>query len=171
MATALPARPDGLLTPQELGAWGWAARYVVGTAAGDVRVVGVHLPTVRPGVEAALASRLRDFGPLRAAVADRAAAARVARLWAGNPAADLIVAGDFNTPPEGRVYAACWGDFRNAFSDAGVGWGQTKETRLFGSRIDHVLFARPWRCQAAWVGPAMGSDHRPLVADLVYDPD
>ena len=169
VATWLPVQSAGELSVTQLGAPGGGRRYVLTTDEGPIHLVNLHLPTVRPGIEAAIGSKLRDLRPLRETIAARAAAARTARAWVGDPGPNLLVAGDFNTPPAGRIYADNWAAFANAYSEAGTGWGTTKQTRWFGTRIDHVLYARPWRCQAAWVGPAMGSDHRPLVADLTLD--
>ena len=72
-------------------------------------------------------------------------------------------------PVESRIYRANWSSLRNAFSEAGQGWGTTKQTSWFGTRIDHILYSSAWRCRKAWVGPAMGSDHRPLIADLALE--
>jgi vancomycin resistance protein VanJ len=159
LASRLPVRAGDELSPAALGAPGGGRRYTLDTPLGGLTVVNHPQPTVR----------LRDLGPLRDAIAVRARASRTARAWAGDPSESLVVVGDFNTPPAGRIYAADWGAFGNAFSDAGVGWGATKQTSWFGTRIDHVLYGPPWRCRAAWVGPAMGSDHRPLVADLILE--
>lgn len=169
VATWLPVRAAGELPEARLGAPGGGRRYVLETDAGDIHLVNLHLPTVRPGVETALGTKFRNLTPLRDIIAVRASAARTARAWTGDPAPNLLVAGDFNTPAAGRIYADNWAAFGNAFSDAGTGWGATKRTTWFGARIDHILYAPPWRCQAAWVGPGMGSDHAPLVADLTLD--
>jgi endonuclease/exonuclease/phosphatase (EEP) superfamily protein YafD len=80
----------------------------------------------------------------------------------------MLLAGDFNMPVESRIYRQAWGSFRNAFDEAGIGWGQTKQTRWFGTRIDHILYSSHWRCRKSWVGPSMGSDHRPMIADLEW---
>ena len=82
-----------------------------------------------------------------------------------------ILAGDFNMPVESRIYREFWGDFRDAFSAAGNGWGETKLTSWYGTRIDHVLYSPPWVCRRVSVGPPMGSDHCPLVADLAREGD
>ncbi len=56
--------------------------------------------------------------------------------------------------------------FTNAFSEADLGLGATKETSWHGIRIDHVLLGPGWACERAWVGPSIGGDHRPLIADV-----
>ncbi|HBO45279.1 MAG TPA: hypothetical protein DD670_15390 [Planctomycetaceae bacterium] len=37
----------------------------------------------------------------------------------------------------------------------------------FGARIDHILMRSDWWPRRCWVGPDMGSDHLPVVADLI----
>ena len=83
----------------------------------------------------------------------------------------VIVAGDFNVMEESAIYRESWGRLRNAFSTAGLGWGYTKrENWLLAARIDHVLTGPRWRATRAWVETWNGSDHRPLVVDLVLTP-
>jgi vancomycin resistance protein VanJ len=171
IATRLPARADGSLELWRLGAGGRLDRFVLQTPDGDVVLVNLHLPTPRPGIEAAIGSKFRDLGELRRMIEIRAEASRVALSWVGSPDAPLILAGDFNMPAESRIYRASWSGFRNAFSEVGIGWGTTKQTRWYGTRIDHVLYTPPWKCRRAWVGPSMGSDHRPVVADLALEAD
>jgi endonuclease/exonuclease/phosphatase family metal-dependent hydrolase len=168
VATRLPIRAKGFLDLGPIGAPGGAERYVVETPDGEVQLVNVHLPTPRPGIEAAIASRGWELAELRRIIEVRAEASRVARRWVEERGGIRIVAGDFNMPVESRIYRRTWSDLGNAFSDAGLGWGTTKQTSWFGTRIDHVLYSAPWRCRKAWVGPAMGSDHRPLIADLEW---
>ena len=82
-----------------------------------------------------------------------------ASVWA-------IVAGDFNLPLESAIYRRDWATLQNAFSAAGFGLGHTKRSRWFGIRIDHVLAGSKSRIERCWIGPDVGSDHRPLVAEL-----
>jgi endonuclease/exonuclease/phosphatase family metal-dependent hydrolase len=166
VASRIPFRPNGRLDLAHLGAAGVLDRYVLETVDGEFQLVNLHLPTPRPGIEAAIATKGRDLSELRRMIEIRAEASRVARRWIGERAGSTILAGDFNMPVESRIYRDTWSSFGNAFSTAGFGWGSTKQTRWFGARIDHILYSAPWRCVRAWVGPAMGSDHRPLIADL-----
>jgi vancomycin resistance protein VanJ len=168
VATRLPIRADGFLDLAPIGAPGGAERYVLETPDGEVQLVNVHLPTPRPGIEATIASRGCELAELRRIIEVRAEASRVARRWVDERGRNRIVAGDFNMPVESRIYRRTWSDLGNAFNDAGFGWGTTKQTSWFGTRIDHVLYSAPWRCRKAWAGPAMGSDHRPLIADLEW---
>jgi vancomycin resistance protein VanJ len=115
--------------------------------------------------EGLVAVRHRDLGDFHANIVEREWESELARGWATRAAGPLLVAGDFNMPVESAIYRRYWSGFENAFSTAGNGYGSTKHTRLFGTRIDHVLAAPGLECVNAFVGPDAGSDHRPLVAD------
>jgi endonuclease/exonuclease/phosphatase (EEP) superfamily protein YafD len=82
--------------------------------------------------------------------------------------APVIVAGDFNTTPwsphfQDLLAAA---GLRNAA--AGKGYIPTWPTFFWPARIpiDHVLLKGPLAATAVRRGPAVGSDHYPIVADL-----
>ena len=81
-----------------------------------------------------------------------------------------IVAGDFNMPTDSAIYRRYWGTYANAFSRAGFGFGRTRWTRVrwltYGVRIDHILTDANWRACHCWLGPDIGSDHLPVIADL-----
>jgi endonuclease/exonuclease/phosphatase (EEP) superfamily protein YafD len=83
----------------------------------------------------------------------------------------VVVAGDFNMPTDSAIYRACWSSLSNAFSKAGLGFGYTEWPTVagwrFGIRIDHILTGPGWRPQRCWVGPDVGSDHLPLLADII----
>jgi len=169
VASPLPTRLASSLNFYDLGVGGRLDRFVVETPPGDLDLIDVHLPTVRPGLEVALGTKFRDVSELRRVIGLRVLASSRARAWVGPGRRGVIAAGDFNTPVESRLFRDDWADFGNAFSTEGVGWGTTKQTSWFGVRIDHVLFTPPWVCRGAWVGPAMGSDHRPVVADFTHE--
>jgi endonuclease/exonuclease/phosphatase (EEP) superfamily protein YafD len=84
-----------------------------------------------------------------------------------------IIAGDLNMPPDSAIYASFWSGYWNAFSSAGLGFGYTEWPRVpvlrFGIRIDHILSGSNWRPRRCWVGPDVGSDHLPLIADLAWE--
>ena len=130
-----------------------------------VRVLGVHLkgPTYR------LAPAIERQG-LRRALGERNAERRqqVATLLhrIGRRDAPTIVAGDFNTPPFGRLYRQLTADLRSAFAVGGWGWGNTYPSHLPVQRIDHVLVSRDWRVSGSRIVTLPGSDHRAVVADI-----
>jgi len=82
----------------------------------------------------------------------------------------VIVLGDFNAPVESRIYQTCWGQYRNAFSRAGWGSGQTiriEVSRLtLTARIDHILTSNHWVTRRCWVGAPVGSQHLPVLAQF-----
>jgi endonuclease/exonuclease/phosphatase (EEP) superfamily protein YafD len=80
----------------------------------------------------------------------------------------VLLAGDFNTPPESALFSQLWGGYTDAFSTAGWGWGYTFRSWKTTVRIDHILAGPGWSCERCWVGPYVGSPHRPVLADLTY---
>ena len=76
--------------------------------------------------------------------------------------------GDFNTPPDSAMFREYWSSYGNAFSTAGFGWGYTHFTRRTAVRIDQILYSRGWQCKRCWVGPNVGSEHRPVIADVEW---
>jgi vancomycin resistance protein VanJ len=96
---------------------------------------------------------------------------RVARAIDGQ-SGSYVVGGDFNMPVESYFFRKHWSCFRDAFSAAGFGIGNTcfveKRGIHFGARVDHVLTRGRWHALRCWVGPDVGSDHRPLLADVYW---
>lgn len=142
----------------------------VETPSGPVFIQNVHLETVRDGLEALLHERLGGIPVMDANIEQRRWESELAREWARRAKGPLIVAGDFNLPVESAIYAEHWRDLESTFERCGEGYGYTKETRTFGVRIDHVLTDERWACREARVGPRIGSDHRPVIVDLVLLP-
>ncbi len=84
----------------------------------------------------------------------------------------LIVAGDLNAPVQSRVCRTllrC--GLRDAYSEAGWGYGytygQSTALRRPYVRIDHILISPEWSVAGCRVGGSRGSDHSPVIADLV----
>lgn len=133
---------------------------------GTWRCVCLHLPTPRSGLEAVLHRRWQGIPALNSINRLREAESRLTTDWARSVGAEVVL-GDFNMPPESQLLIRDWTAFRNAFSCLGQGFGHTKRTRAWGARIDHVLATSHWAFAEAWVGSEIGSDHRPLIADLM----
>jgi endonuclease/exonuclease/phosphatase (EEP) superfamily protein YafD len=144
---------------------------------GPVYVCCMHLSTPRRGLAEVL-DRRTVLAPGRSETLRRVIerrgdqSAKVSR-WAADLPRPLVLTGDFNMPADSRIYRQSWSSYGNAFSAAGLGFGGTKITPVgpisYGLRIDHVLFDPPFRAARAWVGPDVGSDHLPLLADLYRD--
>ncbi|MDY0166850.1 MAG: endonuclease/exonuclease/phosphatase family protein [Thermoguttaceae bacterium] len=158
----------------------WRGSYVNGlycvveTPVGRIGFANVHLETPRHGLSAVLdRDRLVDLeqadyadARIQARRLDSEAMAR----WLASFPEPKIIAGDFNMPVESTIYREFWQGYENAFNRAGLGFGYSKQTairnRVYGTRIDHILTDAHWRAIRSHLGPDLGSDHLPLVADV-----
>lgn len=97
---------------------------------------------------------------------------RVAQAIEGRTGS-YVVGGDFNMPVASHIFRQHWSRFQDAFAAAGFGIGNTcfleKRGLRFGARVDHVLTRGRWHALRCWVGPDVGSDHRPLLADVYWE--
>ena len=135
---------------------------------GRVQLFVLHLSTPRDGLEAVLAHGWDGLPALEEVTVNREIEAAAVGKWLGTSTESLVVAGDFNMTPESVIYQTQFGHLQNAFSVAGLGWGATKFTRYHSARIDHILANAEWRFARCTIGPDVGSDHRPVIADLEY---
>jgi endonuclease/exonuclease/phosphatase (EEP) superfamily protein YafD len=143
-------------------------RYEIETIEGPLHLTNVHLETPRKGIQAVLLLLWRGIRLLEAENRQRDFEARLAREWVdASPGPSRLVAGDFNMTVESAVFREHWAGYEDAFSSAGFGFGFTKRTRRFGTRIDHILLGPGWVCLRTWVG-AHGHDHFPVLADLRF---
>ncbi len=163
------------------GAPGPIARATI-RAQGHEWIVGaVHLETPRNALTPLASKSLRSVPGSFTENLDvrrtESAAARALIVPEGE-SRPTVVAGDFNLPVESHLYRKFWGDLTNSLGETGTGlrwtWGfQPSISWLnwlhFGVRIDHILTSSGVRVSNAWVGPPMGSDHRPVIADLVLE--
>jgi vancomycin resistance protein VanJ len=148
-----------------VGGAGYVVRYTLATPSGTIGLANLHLETPRKGFEGLMAGDMERL-PLNTELRDIESSR--ARRWVDGVRAPTIVAGDFNTPVESRIFQQHWGNLVDAFSQAGTGLGVTKYNGWIRIRIDHVLADRAWwRVANARVGDDFGSDHRPLIVDLV----
>lgn len=148
-----------------IGGAGYVVRYTLATPGGAIDVTNLHLETPRKGFEGLMSG---DVEQLRENTTLRNLESSLGRRWVDAGRAPAIVAGDFNTPVESRIFQEHWGDLTDAFSRVGVGLGMTKYNGWIRIRIDHVLSDGTWwRTEGAHVWRDVGSDHRALIADLV----
>ena len=148
---------------------GAIARATLATPAGVVRVGVVHLETPRDALDNfGDLSTIPTLGPVtRQNTEQRELESRVAREWIfRGEALPTIVAGGFHLPIESAIYRRHWSGLRNAFSRGGLGIGNTKRTRRWGIRIDHILTTDDFVTHHARIGRDVGSDHRPVSAEL-----
>ncbi|MFP5221056.1 MAG: endonuclease/exonuclease/phosphatase family protein [Acidobacteriota bacterium] len=148
---------------------------IVATPRGTVAFHSVYLPSPRYGLQNSL-DRSTGIDPRKAGLLvsetdNRRNVAHMVREAAQTKGMPFILAGDFNMPVESAIYQETWSDLSNAFSKRGRGYGWSFRDSVrsipVDVRIDHVLSgngASPLSCE---VGPDVGSDHRPLIAEIL----
>jgi endonuclease/exonuclease/phosphatase (EEP) superfamily protein YafD len=160
---------DAEAFPDRNGWRDFAGRCELDTPGGTVHLFNVHLETPRHEIEAFLDDGLAAESGMRAGLAERwEQSAVVSRAAADTGDGATVVAGDFNLVPHSAILRSHWRGYADAFPAAGLGFGFTKLTRWWGVRIDRVLTGPAMRPVACRVGPDVGSDHRPVIADLVW---
>jgi endonuclease/exonuclease/phosphatase (EEP) superfamily protein YafD len=143
-------------------------RYELETPAGIVTVFTLHLATTRYGIYNTI--HQNPNGP--AEVQENSDLRRTQSEFVASQAAacqePVLIMGDFNTPPESPFFSQIWSPYTDAFTAAGWGLGYTFLGAKTTVRIDHILTGSGWACTKCWVGPEVGSPHRPVIADLVW---
>jgi vancomycin resistance protein VanJ len=82
----------------------------------------------------------------------------------------LVIGGDFNNPPRHGLSRQLSQNMTNCFEAVGWGPGWTFPSSYPVLRIDHLLVNKGFTPLSCWVGSDVGSDHRPLIAELVFEP-
>jgi endonuclease/exonuclease/phosphatase family metal-dependent hydrolase len=84
------------------------------------------------------------------------------------PGMPMILCGDFNDIPDGRIYKEMRKSFGDAWQMAGEGKGFTYPSPDPKKRIDYIWLSKDKSIQplVTWVPDTKASDHRPLVAEL-----
>jgi endonuclease/exonuclease/phosphatase family metal-dependent hydrolase len=168
LASRYPIRRAVNLGLHSSGPDGSVGRYELETPVGVIHLFSLHLASPRPGISAMIHENHRRPANIETNIARRwEQSEKVAREAAGvwGP---LLLVGDFNTPPQSSIFRRVWGGYSDAFSSAGWGWGYTFFDAKTLARIDHVLLGEGWYCRRCWVGPDIGSPHRPVLADLIW---
>lgn len=81
-------------------------------------------------------------------------------------ASPVILVGDFNNPPRGRLYRRLTNTFSDAFHASGHGFGYTFRSDLPVMRIDYILLRQGLLAEGCRVLNVSASDHRPVIADF-----
>jgi vancomycin resistance protein VanJ len=147
---------------------GLVARYDLETPAGLVTLFNIHLASPRDGLEEAARAAWQSAAQLQAGSELRWLQSENLARQAAGVSSPLLLVGDFNTPPESAIFRRIWSSYADAFSAAGWGWGYTYLGHTARVRVDHILVSPGWRCDRCWVGPDVGSKHRPVLADLTW---
>ncbi len=166
VASKFPIRPVSTFGLNSIDGTGGAASYWLDSPKGKVFLVDMHLDTPRGGLEAMMTSG--DVEEMRKNIARRELGSGLISGWLVRAKAptSAIICGDFNLAPDSVIFRRYWGQYNDAFSQTGIGFGFTKHTSWHGLRIDHVLYGDGLSCSECRVGPDVGSDHRPVIAVL-----
>lgn len=172
LAPALAAYPSRIEAPLDNN-FGLAL-YARGGLAGGVEHLGSNLPSIiaeaeHGGARFAVVA-LHPFPPLTGALyTDQlrhfdAVVERVRGLGGR-----FVIVGDLNATPWSRAYARLRGGTGACDSRAGFGVQASypAEGWLLGIPIDHVLVSCSIGVLDRRIGPDVGSDHLPVIADLV----
>jgi hypothetical protein len=150
-----------------LGGWGHlGSLYQLSINGQLVYVMNIHLETPRKGIEDFQLSKL-NFNALFKNSDQRYLESNLISGWVIDKK-PIIIMGDFNMTVKSSIYRKNYSHYRNAFNEAGLGFGYTKHTRILSTRIDHILFSDDINIINAKVGDDIGSDHSPLIATLVF---
>jgi endonuclease/exonuclease/phosphatase (EEP) superfamily protein YafD len=156
------------LEDADIGETFWRARMsrarVRAPSGAEFVVASVHLPSMFYAFHDFRSKGVENFKKHMNWRAERTGKA-VATLASANDL-PLLVAGDFNMPADSTLMA----DFslaglRYAFDAAGWGYGYTRPSSWPWVRIDHILASDDFTFTRAWVGPDVGSDHLPVLAE------
>ncbi|MEX0594013.1 MAG: endonuclease/exonuclease/phosphatase family protein, partial [Balneolaceae bacterium] len=81
----------------------------------------------------------------------------------------IILAGDLNARPESPELRPLFESLQDVWAEA-AGPGTTFPADNPDRRIDYILYRGPWQVVHAEVPETTASDHRPVVADMVWRP-
>ncbi|MBP3960451.1 endonuclease/exonuclease/phosphatase family protein [Gemmata sp. G18] len=168
LASRYPIRRAESLGNQSAGTQGSVTRYALDTRAGAVTLFSVHLASPRDGLSEVAKGDTFGLNNILANSELRWIQSRNLADWAGRVDGPVVLAGDFNTPPHSDIFRQVWGGYESAFTSAGWGWGHTFIVRVNAVRIDHILVGSGGHALECWVGPPIGSPHRPVIADVAW---
>lgn len=78
----------------------------------------------------------------------------------------VIVCGDFNDTPVSYVYRTMRGDMKDAFREAGAGFGGTYNGKLPSFRIDYIFHSQQFDTYNFKRFPLKYSDHYPIMVTI-----
>lgn len=78
----------------------------------------------------------------------------------------MIICGDFNNTAYSYVYKEVKGDMKDAFVEAGNGFGRTFDFKFFPVRIDFILVDTDFEINAFKTFDVKYSDHYPIMAKV-----
>ncbi|MBV8780031.1 MAG: endonuclease/exonuclease/phosphatase family protein [Phycisphaerae bacterium] len=165
LASRYPVRPMLALKAVPTAEDGIFYGYTVDLPGRSIQFFNVHLASPHNSLREIIQGGNFGINRLRQNAMARWNEAMRLRDLAKLAGSDVILAGDFNLPPDSPIFRSAFGDLSDAFSTAGFGYGWTYYHHT-AVRIDHIVTGDGWQCERCWVGPDVGSPHRPLLVDL-----
>jgi len=137
-----------------------------------VELITAHLLSPRQGLNATRHDWLGGLDDWQQNYRDRLAQAEALASAVAHIRGPLVVAGDLNASEHSPVLRVLEGTgLRDAFSSAAIGYGYTVGHALRPGisllRIDHILVSPEIGVSAVQTGAKEGSEHRPVIADLL----
>jgi vancomycin resistance protein VanJ len=145
---------------------GEAVCFSINTEDGPLHVVNLHLASPHKPFDGALEGLASGHSAIENNSVLRLTQSRIIHNYINHLGPSVIVVGDFNTPDDSLVFQASWKGMDDAFQTSGWGFGYTYHAKGASIRIDHLLLANGLRSRRCWVGPSIGSPHRPVIAEL-----
>jgi vancomycin resistance protein VanJ len=133
---------------------------------GDARFASIHLTVPPIDISLWRPATWRSHSSARRLQREQLMSAMEGWLT-GDPSVPRILAGDFNAPQGDWLFQPLRPLLRDAFDEAGVGWGNTIENSIPVLRIDQVWLSRHFKAVAVAAFKSSHSDHRLVVADVV----
>jgi len=151
-------------------------RCIVVVDGSEIELFTAHLLSPRHGLNATRHQGAKGIDDWQQNFEDRLSQSRTLAGDVAKREHPLIVAGDLNAPETSPVIRTLLErGLRDAFSSAGRGYGYTHghATKLAISflRIDHILVSPEIGVVDAFAGGKEGSEHRPVIADLLLKRD
>jgi endonuclease/exonuclease/phosphatase family metal-dependent hydrolase len=148
--------------------WWSAVGYEIQTPSGPIHFFNVHLASPHYAFRAALHREPNGVLQVQTNTLARLHGAQKLNESQKGILEPCLLAGDFNLPSDSTIFREHLSSFTDAFTERGFGFGLTYHAQWTVTRIDHILSSKGWECRKCWVGPAVGSPHRPLIADLEW---
>ncbi len=129
------------------------------------RVASIHMPTMRFGFERLMRGDAAAMGRYQAWRLRQVELLMEKAVGASD--LPTLVAGDFNAPTDSRMMDMLRKTLLDGFTDAGLGYDYTRPANFPWVGIDHILATPEWAFTRCRVGPDVGSDHLPMIAEVV----
>lgn len=161
------------------------ARYRVKIGSTPVSLYNIHLESPREGLSAVGSARKRPWylpkgiQRFERNVSIRLIQARMVQDFISQEKGPVIIGGDLNSPDASQVCAGLRdAGLHDAFAEGGRGYGYTYGhfllqrripwMRVSWMRIDHVMMSSHFKTLSCRTGTGEASDHRPVIADLLF---